>query len=102
MEKQILLWERKITLEKEMQAALDATDGEVIGAMKKEIQRMEQRHAELRRLQEKLMVVSAGRMRIHAMNLLLPLPLCLFSLCILALLQPLFGQCPFCNVMAST
>lgn len=61
VEKQIMLWERKITLEKEMQEALDTSEGEVVTAMKKEIQRMEQRHGELRKLQERLMAVSERR-----------------------------------------
>jgi len=40
-EKQILLWERKYQLEKEMQDALDPTIGQTeIVAMKKEIHRM--------------------------------------------------------------
>jgi len=56
VEKQALLWERKIALEKEMQAALNPEEGsDVIAAMRKEIQRMETRHGELRRLQERLM-----------------------------------------------
>ena len=41
-EKQILLWERKYQLEKEMQDALDPTIGQTeIVAMKKEIHRMQ-------------------------------------------------------------
>jgi len=40
-ERQILLWERKITLEKEMQDALDPTIGQTeIVLMRKEIHRM--------------------------------------------------------------
>jgi len=43
-ERQILLWERKITLEKEMQEALDPTIGQTeIVAMRMEIHRMELR-----------------------------------------------------------
>ena len=54
-ERQIMLWERKIQLEKETQAALDPDVGnDVVTAMKKEIHRMEYRHAELMRRQEKL------------------------------------------------
>jgi hypothetical protein len=45
MERQILLWDRKIQLEKEMQDALDPTIGQTeIVAMKKEIHRMELRY----------------------------------------------------------
>ena len=55
-ERQIMLWERKIILEKEMQEVLDPTVGQdVVGEMKKEIHRMELRHGELMKLQEKLM-----------------------------------------------
>lgn len=44
-ERQILLWERKIQLEKEMQDALDPNIGQTeIVAMKKEIHRMELRY----------------------------------------------------------
>ena len=54
-ERQIMLWERKIQLEKETQAALDPDVGnDVVTAMKKEIHRMEYRHGELMRRQEKL------------------------------------------------
>lgn len=54
-ERQIMLWERKIQLEKETQAALDPEVGnDVVTAMKKEIHRMEHRHAELMRRQEAL------------------------------------------------
>ena len=52
-ERQILLWERKITLEKEMQETLDPTIGQKeIVAMKKEIHRMELRYDILRKKQE--------------------------------------------------
>lgn len=52
-ERQILLWERKITLEKEMQETLDPTIGQKeIVAMKKEIHRMELRYEVLRKKQE--------------------------------------------------
>lgn len=55
-ERQIMLWERKIQLEKEMQDVLDHTVGQdVVGEMKKEIHRMQLRHGELMRLQERLM-----------------------------------------------
>eukprot|EP00877_Chromochloris_zofingiensis_P014228 jgi/Chrzof1/9059/Cz03g34170.t1 len=55
-ERQIMLWERKIELEKEMQEMLDPTVGEgVVQNMRKEIHRMELRHAELLRTQEQLM-----------------------------------------------
>ena len=52
-ERQILLWERKITLEKEMQEALDPNIGQSeISLLKKEIHRMELRLEELRRKQD--------------------------------------------------
>jgi len=52
-ERQILLWERKITLEKEMQEALDPDIGQSeIQLLKKEIHRMELRLEELRRKEE--------------------------------------------------
>ena len=55
-ERQIMLWERKIQLERETQAALDPdVGGDVVGAMKKEIARMTHRKAELARVQEALM-----------------------------------------------
>lgn len=54
-ERQIMLWERKIALEKEMQEALDPTiGGDIVDAMKKEIHRMTLRHAELLKQQERL------------------------------------------------
>lgn len=57
VERQIMLWERKILLEKEMQDVLDPTIGQdVVGEMRKEIHRMELRHGELMKLQEKLIV----------------------------------------------
>lgn len=55
VERQIMLWERKIQLEKEMREVLDPTVGDdVVGEMKREIHRMTLRHGELLRLQEKL------------------------------------------------
>ena len=55
MERQILLWDRKIQLEKEMQDALDPTIGQTeIVAMKKEIHRMELRYDQLRKKQEEM------------------------------------------------
>ena len=58
VERQIMLWERKIILEREMAEVLDPTVGQdVVGDMRKEIHRMELRHGELMRLQEKLMQV---------------------------------------------
>jgi len=55
VERQIMLWERKIQLQKEMLEALDPNVGDdVIVAMQKEIHRMELRYSELMRLQEKL------------------------------------------------
>eukprot|EP00898_Chlorokybus_atmophyticus_P004526 jgi/Chlat1/5074/Chrsp33S08960 len=54
-ERQCMLWERKIQLEKETQEALDPEAGnEIQAAMQKEIHRMKLRHAELLRRQEKL------------------------------------------------
>ena len=54
-ERQILLWERKIQLEKEMQDALDPTIGQTeIVAMMKEIHRMELRYDTLRKRQEEM------------------------------------------------
>ncbi|GFR48625.1 hypothetical protein Agub_g10540 [Astrephomene gubernaculifera] len=54
-ERQIMLWERKIQLEKEMAEVLDPTVGQdVVAEMKKEIHRMQLRLGELMRLQEKL------------------------------------------------
>ena len=54
-ERQIHLWERKIQLEKEMQAALNPEEGnDVIKEMQKEIHRMRLRHTELLKRQEKL------------------------------------------------
>jgi hypothetical protein len=56
---QIMLWERKLMLEKEMHDAMDPNIGQdVVGEMKREIHRMQLRHAELMRLQEKLVLVS--------------------------------------------
>ena len=55
VERQILLWERKIQLEKEMQDALDPTIGQTeIVAMRKEIHRMELRYDTLRKRQEEM------------------------------------------------
>lgn len=54
-ERQILLWERKIQLEREMQDALDPNIGQSeIVAMKKEIHRMELRYEQLRKKQEQM------------------------------------------------
>mmetsp|Transcript_42164 Transcript_42164/g.40402 ORF Transcript_42164/g.40402 Transcript_42164/m.40402 type:complete len:151 (+) Transcript_42164:1848-2300(+) len=54
-ERQILLWERKIQLEKEMQDALDPNFGQSdIVKMKKEIHRMELRYEQLRKKQEQM------------------------------------------------
>mmetsp|Transcript_3849 Transcript_3849/g.4213 ORF Transcript_3849/g.4213 Transcript_3849/m.4213 type:complete len:890 (+) Transcript_3849:56-2725(+) len=54
-ERQILLWERKFQLEKEMQEALDPDIGQTeMKAMKKEIHRMELRYEQLRKKQEEL------------------------------------------------
>ncbi|PNH05352.1 Coiled-coil domain-containing protein 40 [Tetrabaena socialis] len=54
-ERQIMLWERKIQLGKEMADVLDPNVGQdVVSEMKKEIHRMQLRLGELMRLQEKL------------------------------------------------
>mmetsp|Transcript_5464 Transcript_5464/g.8118 ORF Transcript_5464/g.8118 Transcript_5464/m.8118 type:complete len:238 (+) Transcript_5464:1-714(+) len=56
-ERQVLLWERKITLEKEMQEALDPNVGQAeAAAMKKEIHRMELRLDQLKRRQEQMII----------------------------------------------
>merc|ERR1712151_624542 len=56
-ERQVLLWERKITLEKEMQEALDPNIGQAdSAAMKKEIHRMQLRLDQLKRRQESMIV----------------------------------------------
>merc|ERR1711953_811251 len=56
-ERQVLLWERKITLEKEMQQALDPNIGQAdSAAMKKEIHRMELRLSQLKRRQEQMIM----------------------------------------------
>merc|ERR1719316_2430362 len=56
-ERQVLLWERKISLEKEMQEALDPAVGQVEStAMKKEIHRMELRLDQLKRRQEQMIM----------------------------------------------
>jgi chromosome segregation ATPase len=54
-ERQIMLWEKKIQLERETQAALDPEEGKgEVQAMEKEIHRMELRHEMLKREQEQL------------------------------------------------
>jgi coiled-coil domain-containing protein 40 len=54
-EKQILLWERKIKLEKEMQDTLDPAIGQQeIVEMKKEIHNMEIRYQQMKRKQKEL------------------------------------------------
>merc|ERR1711904_656593 len=56
-ERQVMLWERHIILEKEMQEALDPAVGQVeSAAMKKEIHRMELRHDQLKRRQEQMIM----------------------------------------------
>jgi len=56
-ERQVLLWERKIALEKEMQEALDPNVGQSeSGAMVKEIHRMELRLDQLKRRQEQMIM----------------------------------------------
>ena len=54
---QVMLWQRKIELEREMNDVLDPSVGvDVVGAMKKEIHRMQLRAAELSRIQESLLL----------------------------------------------
>merc|ERR1719265_2513213 len=54
-ERQVLLWERKISLEKEMQQALDPNVGQAeFSAMQKEIHLMELRLDQLKRRQEQM------------------------------------------------
>merc|ERR1719274_170704 len=54
-ERQVLLWDRKIALEKEMQQALDPNVGQSeAAAMQKEIHRMELRLDQLKRRQEQM------------------------------------------------
>lgn len=56
-----MLWERKIQIDQEMHDVLDPEVGQdVVTAMKKEIHRMELRHSELMKLQEKLIQVSCS------------------------------------------
>merc|ERR1711904_520262 len=56
-ERQVMLWERHIILEKEMQEALDPAIGQVEStAMQKEIHRMELRHDQLKRRQEQMIM----------------------------------------------
>merc|ERR1719146_241759 len=56
-ERQVMLWERHIILEKEMQEALDPAVGQVEStAMQKEIHRMELRHDQLKRRQEQMIM----------------------------------------------
>merc|ERR1712110_798894 len=56
-ERQVMLWERKIALEKEMQEALDPNIGQSeASAMEKEIHRMELRLAQLQRRQEQMIM----------------------------------------------
>merc|ERR1719409_2239844 len=54
-ERQVMLWERKIHLEKEMQEALDPSVGQAeTTAMKREIHRMELRYEQLKRRQDQM------------------------------------------------
>ena len=56
-ERQIMLWERKTALEKELQEALDPNiGGDIVASMKKEIHRMELRLRELQKRCEELVV----------------------------------------------
>merc|ERR1719181_637113 len=56
-ERQVLLWERKMSLEKEMQEALDPNIGQAeASAMQKEIHRMELRLDQLSRRQEQMIM----------------------------------------------
>merc|ERR1719231_1997366 len=60
-EKQVMLWERKIQLEKETQATLDTGVGQdVIHSMSKEIHRMKLRLQALNRRQEELIKTMEG------------------------------------------
>ncbi|XP_028912869.1 coiled-coil domain-containing protein 40 isoform X2 [Ornithorhynchus anatinus] len=55
VEQQIMLWEKKIQLAKEMRAMVDSDTGQgEIRAMKTEIHRMQVRHAQLMKKQEKM------------------------------------------------
>ena len=52
---QIMLWERKIQLEREMAEVMDPSVGtDVVGAMRREVHRMQLRLGDLGRLQERL------------------------------------------------
>lgn len=54
-ERQVMLWERKLQLEKEMKDAIDPEAGnDVVEAMRREVHRMRVRYGELMKLQEKL------------------------------------------------
>merc|ERR1719183_3040064 len=54
-ERQVMLWERKIHLEREMQEALDPSVGQAeTTTMKKEIHRMELRYEQLKRRQDQM------------------------------------------------
>ena len=54
----MMLWQRKIELEREMNDVLDpSVGGDVVGAMKKEIHRMLVRAGELARIQESRLLV---------------------------------------------
>merc|ERR1719183_3114209 len=56
-ERQVMLWERKIHLEKEMQEALDPNVGQAeSAAMKREIHRMELRYEQLKRRQDQMIL----------------------------------------------
>ena len=58
-EKQIMIWERRLELEKEMQAALEPDVGQdVAQSLRKEIHRMELKHRDLLQQQECLIRVS--------------------------------------------
>ena len=53
---QVMLWERKIQLKREMQAALDPSVGaDIVGAMQKEVHRMQLRQNDLALQQERLL-----------------------------------------------
>lgn len=57
-EKQIMIWERRLELEREMQAALEpSSDENAVRSMRKEIHRMELTLNDLHRQQESLIRV---------------------------------------------
>ncbi|KAL8431120.1 hypothetical protein Efla_004641 [Eimeria flavescens] len=75
LERQVMLWERKIVLEKEMQSAIDPSVGQAshieLTTMKKEIHRMELQEMQLKKTQEHLlhqlnqMLTKRDMIRVH-------------------------------------